>query len=77
MHAKIINLQKEKIMNPKIFGWEHFTYLGIMIAITVAGIILIKKFIKNEKTKIIILKIMAGILLVSILSNRISIIFKN
>lgn len=34
------------------------------------------KFVNDEKTKVLILKIVAGVLLVSVLTNRISIVFK-
>lgn len=63
-------------MNPKIFGWEHITYLVIFVTSTIIGAICSKKFAKNEKTQNIILKSLALALLITIITNRISIVFK-
>lgn len=64
-------------MNPEIFGWEHLTYLAIFIVITIASLILIKLYAKSEKAKFITVKVVAGILLASILWNRICICISN
>lgn len=63
-------------MPPKIFGWEHLTYLAVFVVLSVAGLICAKIFSKTEKTQNIILKSVALALLISILVNRISIVFK-
>lgn len=63
-------------MNPELFGWQHFTYLAIFIALSVAGIICAKKFAKSEKSQTIIIKSLALALLISVVTNRISIVFK-
>ena len=63
-------------MNPKIGGWQHIVYFLIVVGLTVAGMICAKKFAKTEKSKSIILKSLAGALLIAIISNRISIVFK-
>lgn len=65
------------ILNPSLYGFEHLTYLAIYIIIFVATILLTKFFIKTEKQKTILLKTVAGLLLIAVLMNRISIIFKN
>lgn len=63
-------------MNPKIFGLEHILYFVISVILMIAGLICAYKFAKTEKSKLIILKSVAGALLISILLNRISIVFK-
>ncbi len=59
-------------MNPKIFGWQHFTYLAVCIVLAVVSLILIKIYVKSEKGKFITIKVVAGLLLASILWNRIT-----
>lgn len=63
-------------MNPKIFGWEHLLIVSLSIALAVPSIIFMQKHIKEEKGRVLALKITAGVLLVAILTNRISLIFK-
>lgn len=63
-------------MNPEIFGWQHLIILFVSIVLMVSSIIVMCKCVREEKTKVLILKIVAGVLLVSILTNRISIVFK-
>ena len=60
-------------MNPQIFGWEHLTFLAIFVAFMVVSLVLFKIYIKDEKIKTIILKVTAGLLLIFIVWNRISI----
>lgn len=64
-------------MNPQVFGWEHLTYLAVFIVLSVANLILIKIYVKSEKGQFITVKIVAGILLASILWNRICICISN
>ena len=64
-------------MNPKIFGWEQWLYSAVVIVLTIIGIFLSKKYIKTEKSKIKLLKILALVLLITILTNRISICLKH
>jgi len=64
-------------MNPEIFGWEQMVYSVIMIILTIFGVILSNKYVKTEKSKIIVLKVLASILLFTIVTNRISICLKN
>lgn len=56
-------------MNPKIGGWQHIVYFLIVVGLTVAGMICAKKFAKTEKSKSIILKSLAGALLIAIISR--------
>ncbi len=58
---------------PQIFGIEHIIYLIINIIGYIVGIILINK-VKDEKMKMII-KIVAAILLIMVVLNRISVAF--
>ena len=59
--------------NPQIFGWEHLTYLAIFIIIATISLILIKLYAKTDKSKNITIKIVATLLLVTSVWNRISI----
>lgn len=63
-------------MNPKIFGWQHWVYLAVFVALTAFGIYFSGKYARSEKVKVCILKSLAAALLASILINRISIVFK-
>lgn len=63
-------------MRAEVFGWQHWVYLAITIGLTVAGLICAKKFAKTEKSQNIILKCMAAFLLVWILANRLSQVFR-
>ena len=55
---------------PKIFGLEHIIYMVITFAMSIAGLILIKKFCKTEKSQKIAVKIAGTVLFVTILVNR-------
>ena len=70
LHYKV----KEIIqMTPQVFGWEHLTYLAIFIVVSVASLVCIKLFVKNEKTQDIIVRSIGALLLVTLVWNRISI----
>ena len=60
----------------KVFGGVHWLYLAITLSLTVAGLILAKKFAKTEKSQNIILKCIAATLLVWIITNRLSQVFR-
>ncbi len=64
-------------MKPEIWGWQHITYLAIFAVIAAVSIFLIKKYVKNEKTLVCILKGVAALLLASVIWNRASIAVKN
>jgi len=61
----------------KIFGWQHFVYLAVVIAISVPALICAKKFAKSEKSQQIIIKSLGFVLLLSILASRFTIMFKD
>lgn len=58
---------------PQIFGWQHLTFLAVMIVLGGVSIILIKKYCKTEKSLSIAIKIYSSILLFFIIFNRISV----
>lgn len=63
-------------MVPQVYGLEHILYMVITTAIAIPGLICAKKFAKSEKAQLIILKSLAAGLLVSILANRLSQVFR-
>ena len=63
-------------MAPQVYGIEHILYIIITTSICATGLILIKKFLKDEKSQNIALKIIADLLFVSILANRLSQVFR-
>ncbi len=63
-------------MVPKVFGWQHIIYLLVFALIFATIIVCVKKYAKSEKSKNIFLKCLAGLLLVAVVTNRISIVFK-
>ncbi len=63
-------------MVPQVYGLEHILYMVITTALAVAGLICAKKFAKSEKAQFIILKSLAAALFVSILTNRLSQVFR-
>lgn len=56
----------------KVFGVEHIVYLVISLILTIAGLVLIKLFCKSEKAKFIAIKVTGGVLLLSIILNRVA-----
>lgn len=63
-------------MNPQIFGWQHILIFCLSVTFIVASTILMCKYVKEESKRVLILKIVAGVLLVAIITNRISLVFK-
>lgn len=63
-------------MVPQLFGIEHILYILISTTITVVSLILAKKYAKSEKSQTIFLKAIAVCLFVSILTNRLSQVFR-
>ena len=62
---------------PKVFGWQHIVILAIFLVLLVASIILSKMFLKTEKQQKIYLKIIAGLVLASVVANRIAVAVKS
>lgn len=63
-------------MVPQVFGIEHISYVIISTAVGASSIILMKKHLKEQKQQIIALKILAFLLLLAILANRLSQVFR-
>lgn len=63
-------------MAPELFGIEHILYIIISTVVGGVGLFFAYKYAKNEKTQRIILKSLALALLISIVSNRISQVFR-
>lgn len=61
---------------PELYGPEHITYIIVSTLIALAVLILSFKFAKTEKSKKIILKVLAGFLFVSVMANRLSQVFR-
>ncbi len=59
----------------KVFGWQHLTYLAVVVVVAVVGLVLAKIFIKDSKKQMIFIKILAGLTLVCNLGCRIAVIF--
>ena len=62
---------------PKVFGWQHLTFLAIFITLGILSVILIKKYCKSENSIKIAIKIYSSVLLFFILFNRISVAVKD
>ena len=63
-------------MAPELFGIEHILYIIISTLIGGGGLFLAYKFAKNDKTQTIILKILAALLFISVMTNRLSQVFR-
>jgi len=63
-------------MVPQVFGIEHIIYLALSMVIGAATLLLIKKYAKTEKAQAIALKSIAVMLLISIMTNRLSQVFR-
>ena len=63
-------------MDLRVFGTVHFIYLGITLPLSVIGLFLAKKFAKTEKAQSIVLKSLGGLLLIWIMINRLSQVYR-
>lgn len=63
-------------MPAKLYGIEHFTYMGVTAVLAGVGLIFAKKYAKSEKAQNIVLKSLALALLIAILTNRLSQVFR-
>lgn len=63
-------------MDLSVFGSVHIIYLAITLSISVIGLYLAKKYAKTEKSQKIILKSIAIVLLIWIMLNRLSQVFR-
>ena len=63
-------------MVPQVYGIEHVLYLVITALLAGATLLLVKKSVKSQKGINLFLKILAILLLISILANRLSQVFR-
>ena len=63
-------------MNLSVFGSVHLIYLFITLTLSFVGLFVAKKYAKSEKAQNIILKSIAALLLVWIVINRLSQVFR-
>lgn len=63
-------------MAPELFGIEHILYIIISTLIGGGGLYFAYKYAKNDKIQTIILKCLAVLLFISVMTNRISQVFR-
>ena len=63
-------------MAPQLFGKEHILYIVITALIAGVGLFFARKYAKSDFSKKIILKSLAALLLIAIITNRLSQIFR-
>ena len=63
-------------MNPQLFGLEHISYIVVSTILGCAYLLIAKKRAKTEKAQAYALKILAFALLVAIMTNRLSQVFR-
>lgn len=62
---------------PKVFGWQHLIYLGFFAILSILTIVLSKKFLKTEKSQAILIKVVAGLTLLTVILCRIGVVVNN
>jgi hypothetical protein len=63
-------------MNLNVFGSIHLIYLAITLSLSVLGLYLAKRYAKTERSQEIVLKSIAALLLIWILINRLSQVYR-
>ena len=63
-------------MDLRVFGTVHLIYLAITVPLSVLGLFLAKKYAKSEKAQSIVLKSLGGLLLIWIIINRLSQVYR-
>ncbi len=63
-------------MNLNVFGGVHLIYLAITLPLSVLGLYFAKRYAKTEKSQKIVLKSIAAMLLIWILINRLSQVYR-
>ncbi len=63
-------------MVPELFGIEHILYLLISTLVASVALLLAKKYAKDEKTQRAVLKVIAVLLFIAIITNRLSQVFR-
>lgn len=61
-------------MTPKIFGWEHLTYLAVCLIIAITSLVLIKIYAKKEKVQNIIVRCVGFLLFACVIWNRVELV---
>ena len=63
-------------MAPQLYGTEHILYIIISTVIAAGGLLLCKKHAETERAQKIVLQVLATLLFVAILTNRLSQVFR-
>lgn len=63
-------------MNPQLFGPEHILYILFSTVLCSGALLLGKKYAKTEKQQSLFLKVLAALLFVAIMANRLSQVFR-
>ena len=63
-------------MSPELFGPEHILYIIISTIICGGGLFVLYKYVKSDKVKNVILKVLAIALFMSVMINRLSQVFR-
>lgn len=58
---------------PKVFGWQHLTYLAIFFVLATLSLVLAKIFLKGKRGQTIFIKVLAGLTFASNLVCRIAV----
>ena len=64
-------------MNPQVFGIEHLIYIMASLLIAFLVCYLSKKYVENEQTQKIVIKVSAAILFIIIFTNRLALVFEH
>lgn len=75
-HQAKVTKREDDTMPAQLYGIEHFLYIGITTVICAGALILGKKYAKSERSRRIFLQSLALLLLASILTNRLSQVFR-
>lgn len=63
-------------MNPQLFGAEHILYIALSTLLGSGVLLAARKLAKTEKSQVCVLKTLACLLLVAIVTNRLSQVFR-
>lgn len=63
-------------MNPQLFGIEHILYIVISTVLGGLALLIAKRFAKTDKSRTAVIKVLAALLFVSIMANRLSQVFR-
>ena len=63
-------------MGPQLFGIEHILYITITALLAAICLLLCKKYAVTERSQSVIVQVVAALLLVAIITNRVSQVFR-